>query len=97
MTGRFHADADLNAEMIPGVQRREPSIDFQMADEASLRQLRDPEILRTHGAREAYFGHARPPYKAIRDDGRLPMADHNARIIVLGRRGVRQMLSKMSL
>jgi len=35
MTVRFQADADLNAEMVAGVRRREPSSDFQMADEAN--------------------------------------------------------------
>jgi len=45
MTVRFQADADLNAEIVAGVLRREPRIDFQMADEASLRRLRDPEVL----------------------------------------------------
>ena len=41
----FQADADLNAEIIAGVRRREPSIDFQTADEADLRRLPDPEVL----------------------------------------------------
>src|SRR5262249_12242123 len=34
-----------NAEIIAGVLRREPSIDFQMADEANLRRVPDPEVL----------------------------------------------------
>ena len=33
----FQADADLNAEIVAGVLRREPRIDFQTADEAHLR------------------------------------------------------------
>ena len=45
MTVRFQADADLNAEIVAGVLRREPSIDFQTADEANLRQVSDPEVL----------------------------------------------------
>ena len=45
MTVRFQADADLNAEIVIGVLRREPSIDFQTADEANLRQVPDPEVL----------------------------------------------------
>src|SRR5262245_34134623 len=45
MTVRFQADADLNAEIIAGVLRREPSIDFHMADEANLRRVPDPEVL----------------------------------------------------
>ena len=45
MTVRFQAAADLNAEIVIGVLRREPSIDFQTADEANLRQVPDPEVL----------------------------------------------------
>lgn len=45
MKVRFQADADFNAEIIAGVLRREPSIDFQTADEADLRRLPDPEVL----------------------------------------------------
>jgi hypothetical protein len=45
MTVCFQADADLNAEIVTGVRRREPSIDFQMADEVNIRRLRDPEVL----------------------------------------------------
>jgi Domain of unknown function (DUF5615) len=45
MTVRFQADADLNAEIVAGVLRRELSMDFQMADEASLRRLPEPEVL----------------------------------------------------
>jgi hypothetical protein len=45
MTVRFQADADLNAEIVTGVRRREPSIDFQTADEANVRRLREPEVL----------------------------------------------------
>ena len=41
----FQADADLNAEIVTGVLRREPSIDFQTADKANLRRLTDPEVL----------------------------------------------------
>ena len=45
MKVRFQADADLNAEIIAGVRRREPSIDFQTADNADLRRLPAPEVL----------------------------------------------------
>jgi predicted nuclease of predicted toxin-antitoxin system len=45
MKVRFQADADLNAEIVAGVLRREPSIDFQTADEADLRRIPDPEVL----------------------------------------------------
>ena len=45
MKVRFQADANLNAEIVAGVLRREPSIDFQTADEANLRRFPDPEVL----------------------------------------------------
>jgi hypothetical protein len=45
MIVRFQADADLNVEIVTGVLRREPSIDFHTADEANLRRLREPEVL----------------------------------------------------
>jgi predicted nuclease of predicted toxin-antitoxin system len=45
MKVRFQADADLNGEIVAGVLRREPSIDFQTADEANLRRSPDPEVL----------------------------------------------------
>lgn len=45
MTVRFQADADLNEDIVAGVVRREPSIDFQTAEEAELRGLLDHEVL----------------------------------------------------
>lgn len=42
---RFQADADLNQEIVDGLVRREPSVDFQTAHEASLRRLRDEQVL----------------------------------------------------
>jgi hypothetical protein len=42
---RFQADADLNEEIVLGVIRREPSIDFQTATEANLRGLPDSDVL----------------------------------------------------
>lgn len=42
---RFQADADLNAEIVIGLRRREPLIDFQTADEAGLRGILDPQVL----------------------------------------------------
>lgn len=44
---RFQADADFNQEIIDGLIRREPTIDFQTADEANLRGLNDDEVLQT--------------------------------------------------
>lgn len=42
---RFQADADLNEEIVSGLIRHEPSIDFQTADEANLRGLSDEDVL----------------------------------------------------
>ncbi len=42
---RFQADADLNENIIAGLQRREPGIDFRTAAEAGLRGLSDFEVL----------------------------------------------------
>ncbi len=42
---RFQADADFNQEIIDGLIRREPTIDFQTADEANLRGLKDNKVL----------------------------------------------------
>jgi predicted nuclease of predicted toxin-antitoxin system len=45
MKPRFQADADLNEEIVAGVVRREPGLDFQTAAEAALRGLSDHEVL----------------------------------------------------
>lgn len=45
MKVRFQADADLNEDIAAGVVRREPTIDFQTAEEANLRGLSDPQVL----------------------------------------------------
>lgn len=45
MTIRFQADADLNRNIIIGILRREPSIDFQTALTAKLEGLPDQEVL----------------------------------------------------
>ena len=42
---RFQADADLNQAILQGTIRREPTIDFQTANEAGLSGLNDPEVL----------------------------------------------------
>jgi hypothetical protein len=42
---KFQADADFNHTIIAAVQRREPAIDFQTADEARIRGLPDPGVL----------------------------------------------------
>lgn len=51
MKVRFQADADLNEDIVMGVLRREPGIDFRTATEAGLRLLSDSEVL-TLAARE---------------------------------------------
>lgn len=45
MKTRFQADANLNDDIVRGVLRRVPQIDFQTALEADLRELPDPEVL----------------------------------------------------
>jgi len=42
---RFQADADFNEDIVSGVLRRVPQIDFQTANEAGFEGLRDPDIL----------------------------------------------------
>ena len=42
---RFQADADLNEDIVAGVLRREPGVDFRTASEAGLRELSDIEVL----------------------------------------------------
>lgn len=43
---RFQADADLNEDIVLGVARLEPEVDFQTATEAGLRGVADPEVLK---------------------------------------------------
>jgi predicted nuclease of predicted toxin-antitoxin system len=42
---RFQADADLNEDIVTGVLRREPGIDFPTAASAGLRGRSDMEVL----------------------------------------------------
>lgn len=42
---RFQADADLDEDIVTGVRRREPSLDFQTALEGQLEALHDREVL----------------------------------------------------
>ncbi len=42
---RFQADADLSEDIVKGVLRREPGIDFQTATAAGVRGLGDLEVL----------------------------------------------------
>jgi predicted nuclease of predicted toxin-antitoxin system len=48
---RFQADANFNEDIVSGVIRRAPEIDFQPASEAGLERLTDPEVL-ARAARE---------------------------------------------
>ena len=50
----FQADADFNQTIVSALQRREPAIDFQPADEAQLRGLPDPEVWRERRAMDGY-------------------------------------------
>ncbi len=42
---RFQADADLNEDIVAGILRREPRVDFQTAGQAGLRGLNDAQAL----------------------------------------------------
>ena len=48
---RFQADADFNEDIVTGVLRREPGVDFQTAEKAALRGLNDHQVL-TFAAKE---------------------------------------------
>lgn len=45
MKVRYQADADLNEDIVTGVRRRAPEIDFQTAHEAHLEGVEDPDVL----------------------------------------------------
>lgn len=45
MKVKFQADADLNEDIVTGVLRRVPEIDFQTATEAGLEGLKDENVL----------------------------------------------------
>lgn len=42
---RFQADADLRQAIVTGTIRRQPSLNFQSANEARLEGIKDPEVL----------------------------------------------------
>ena len=42
---KLQADADFSETIIQALQRREPAIDFQTADDGKVRGLVDPEVL----------------------------------------------------
>lgn len=41
---KFQADADLREEIVKGIRRRVPEIDFQTANEADLEGVPDPDV-----------------------------------------------------
>ena len=45
MKAKFQADADLNEDILTGVRRREPAVDFQTATEAGFRGVPDEQVL----------------------------------------------------
>ena len=45
MKPRFQADADLRLEIVSGVLRREPAIDFQSAQDRLAEGVKDPDVL----------------------------------------------------
>lgn len=45
MRPRFQADADFNEEIVSGLLRQHPDLDFQTAEEAELSGLADPDVL----------------------------------------------------
>jgi hypothetical protein len=51
MKVRYQADADLNEDIVTGVRRRVPKIDFQTSHEAQLTNLPDSDVL-VQAARE---------------------------------------------
>ena len=50
MKVRFQADADLNEDIVTGIIRREPAVDFQTALAAGIRSFSDEQVLRRAGA-----------------------------------------------
>jgi hypothetical protein len=46
MKPKFQADADLNEDIVTGVLRRIPEIDFQTATEAGLEGVKDENVLK---------------------------------------------------
>jgi hypothetical protein len=47
---KFQADADLNEDIVKGVLRREPGIDFRTATAAGLRGMSDLQVLEVAAA-----------------------------------------------
>ena len=49
---RFQADADLNEDIVSGIVRRHPEIDFQTATEAGLSGLSDEDVLKIAASKD---------------------------------------------
>ena len=49
MKVRFIGDYDFNGEIVDGLLRREPSIDFLSGSEAELEGAPDPDVLKKSG------------------------------------------------
>jgi hypothetical protein len=71
---RFLADADLNKAIVNGLLRREPSVDFQSAQAAGLRGMKDADVLALAAAEERVLvshdiGTMPSHFRAFRDAG----------------------------
>jgi Domain of unknown function (DUF5615) len=72
---RFLADADLNKAIVTGLLRREPALDFQTAQSAGLRGLKDIEVLTLAAASQRVLvshdvGSMGAQFRAFRNTGR---------------------------
>lgn len=100
MRVRFQADADLDARIIRGLKRKQPEIDFQTAQEARLRGVADPDVLRvaadagrvlvTHDRRTmpahfAEFIEPKHPWRNHRSQGGSARRGHRRALVDLGR------------
>jgi hypothetical protein len=52
---RFQADEDLDEDIITGLRRREPGLDFRTSLEAGLESLHDLDVLERQPIREEYW------------------------------------------
>jgi hypothetical protein len=56
---RFQADADLRQAIVTETIRRQPSLNFQSANEARLKGIKDPEVFGNCSAGWLSVGHSR--------------------------------------
>jgi hypothetical protein len=52
---KFQGDYDLKRAIISGVKRRQPEIDFQNADDAQLRGIKDEDVLAVAASDVSWF------------------------------------------